>query len=201
MVKSGGDALIGGAVNVTSPLMMRIEHVGQQTVLSAIVRLLDRAMTEKPRITQLADRVAHHFISALLVGAAIVAAIWTLIEPGAALWITVSVLVVACPCALSLATPAAITAATGYLARRGVLITRGHTLETLAHATHFVFDKTVLTRRRLAADVKVARLIPLTHAGKSNVLHGRQRLNQRPNTRLRALCAMQRPEEAGRACQ
>ena len=64
VVKSGGDALIGGAVNVTSPLMMRIEHVGQQTVLSAIVRLLDRAMTEKPRITQLADRVAHHFIGA-----------------------------------------------------------------------------------------------------------------------------------------
>ena len=157
VVKSGGDALIGGAVNVTSPLMMRIEHVGQQTVLSAIVRLLDRAMTEKPRITQLADRVAHHFISALLVGAVIVAAIWTLIEPSAALWITVSVLVVACPCALSLATPAAITAATGYLARRGVLITRGHTLETLAHATHFVFDKTgTLTHGRYELlDVKV----------------------------------------------
>ena len=196
VVKSGGDALIGGAVNVTSPLMMRIEHVGQQTVLSAIVRLLDRAMTEKPRITQLADRVAHHFISALLVGAAIVAAIWTLIEPGAALWITVSVLVVACPCALSLATPAAITAATGYLARRGVLITRGHTLETLAHATHFVFDKTgTLTHGRYELlDVKVVTWLRLTPmSSESNVLHGRQRLNQRPNTRLRALCAMQRP--------
>ncbi len=142
VMKDGGDALIGGTINVTSPLVMRIEHVGQHTVLSAIVRLLDRAMTEKPRVTQLADRVAHHFLSVLLVAAAIVAAIWTLIEPGAALWITVSVLVVACPCALSLATPAAITAATGYLARRGVLITRGHTLETLAHVTHFVFDKT-----------------------------------------------------------
>ena len=196
VVKSGGDALIGGAVNVTSPLMMRIEHVGQQTVLSAIVRLLDRAMTEKPRITQLADRVAHHFISALLVGAVIVAAIWTLIEPSAALWITVSVLVVACPCALSLATPAAITAATGYLARRGVLITRGHTLETLAHATHFVFDKTgTLTHGRYELlDVKVVRLTVAPMSSESNVLHGRPRLSQRPNTRLRALCAMQRPE-------
>ena len=177
--------------------MMRIEHVGQQTVLSAIVRLLDRAMTEKPRITQLADRVAHHFISALLVGAAIVAAIWTLIEPSAALWITVSVLVVACPCALSLATPAAITAATGYLARRGVLITRGHTLETLAHATHFVFDKTgTLTHGRYELlDVKVVDVLTVAPmSSESNVLHGRQRLNQRPNTRLRALCAMQRPE-------
>ena len=157
VVKSGGDALIGGAVNVTSPLMMRIEHVGQQTVLSAIVRLLDRAMTEKPRITQLADRVAHHFISALW-GAAIVAAIWTLIEPRSALDHCFGARV-ACPCALSLATPAAITAATGYLARRGVLITRGHTLETLAHATHFVFDKTgTLTHGRYELlDVKVVR--------------------------------------------
>ena len=147
VAKRAGDALIGGAMNVASPLFMRVEHVGQQTVLAAIVRLLDRAMTEKPRIAQLADRVAQRFLSALLFIAAIVAASWTLIEPSHALWITVSVLVVACPCALSLAMPAALTAATGQLARRGVLVTRGHTLETLAQATHFVFDKTgTLTR-------------------------------------------------------
>lgn len=149
VAKGPSDALIGGAVNVASPLFMRVEHVGQHTVLAAIVRLLDRAMTEKPRIAQLADRVAQRFLSALLVVAAIVAAIWILIEPGQALWVTISVLVVACPCALSLAMPAALTAATGNLARRGVLVTRGHTLEALAQATHFVFDKTgTLTRGR-----------------------------------------------------
>ena len=157
VLKTIGDPLIGGAVNVASPLVMRIEHVGQQTVLSSIVRLLDRAMAEKPRIAQLADRVAQYFLSALLVVVAIVGAIWTTIDPGAALWIIVSMLVVACPCALSLATPTAITAATGHLAQRGVLITRGHTLETLAHATHFVFDKTgTLTHGRYELlDVKV----------------------------------------------
>ena len=157
VLKAIGDPLIGGAVNVASPLVMRVEHVGQHTVLSAIVRLLDRAMAEKPRIAQLADRVAQHFLSALLVAVAIVGAIWTTIDPGTALWIIVSMLVVACPCALSLATPTAITAATGRLAQRGVLITRGHTLETLAHATHFVFDKTgTLTHGRYELlDVKV----------------------------------------------
>jgi Cu2+-exporting ATPase len=149
MAKRAGDSLIGGALNVASPLLMRVERVGQQTVLATIVRLLDRAMTEKPRIAQLADRVAQRFLSALLFTAAVVAAIWTLIEPSQALWITVSVLVVACPCALSLAMPAALTAATGNLARHGVLVTRGHTLEALAQATHFVFDKTgTLTRGR-----------------------------------------------------
>jgi Cu2+-exporting ATPase len=157
VAKEVGDALFGGAVNMASPLVMRVEHIGQYTVLSAIVRLLDRALAEKPRITQLADRVAQHFVSALLVAVAIIGAIWAVIDPDKALWIIVSMLVVACPCALSLATPTAITAATGQLAQRGVLITRGHTLETLAHATHFVFDKTgTLTHGRYQLlDVKV----------------------------------------------
>lgn len=142
-----GDVLIGGAISATSPVFMRIESVGPQTVLAAIVRLLDRASAEKPRIAQLADLVARRFLTVLLVFAAVVAAIWTVVDPTRALWITFSVLVVACPCALSLATPAALTAATGALARGGVLITRGHTLETLASASHFVFDKTgTLTR-------------------------------------------------------
>jgi P-type Cu2+ transporter len=79
-----------------------------------------------------------------------VAASWSFIEPARVLEITVAVLVVTCPCALSLATPAALAAATGSLARRGVLITRGHALETLARATHFVFDKTgTLTEGKL----------------------------------------------------
>ena len=140
--KGAGAALIGGALNIASPLLMRVERVGQQTVLAAIVRLLDRAISEKPPIAQLADRVAQYFLTVLLVAAAMVAALWTLIDPSQALPITISVLVVACPCALSLAMPTALTAAAGELARRGVLVTRGHTLEGLAQATHFVFDKT-----------------------------------------------------------
>ncbi|VAW81338.1 Type cbb3 cytochrome oxidase biogenesis protein CcoI; Copper-translocating P-type ATPase, partial [hydrothermal vent metagenome] len=145
-----GDLLTGGTVNNESPLVMEIEQVGEETVLSAIVRLLDRAQTEKPSVARLADRVAGWFVSVLLLLAAGVAFWWWQHDPIHAFAITLSVLVVTCPCALSLATPAAVTAATGALTRLGVLTTRGHALETLAHATHMIFDKTgTLTEGKL----------------------------------------------------
>jgi Cu2+-exporting ATPase len=122
---------------------MRIEKVGVDTVLSAIVRLLDRAQGEKPQLALLADRIAGGFIAVLLVVAAVVfSAWWSLSDFDTAFRITLSVLVVTCPCALSLATPTAIVAATGTLTRMGLLTTRGHALETLARATHIIFDKT-----------------------------------------------------------
>ena len=141
-VKRGGDALIGSSFNLGSPLVMRVTRVGRDTVLAGILRLLDRAVAERPRIARSADRVAQHFALALLAIAAVVAVLWYQIDPARALWITVAVLVVSCPCALSLATPAAIAAATGSLHERGVLITRGDAIENLARATDFVFDKT-----------------------------------------------------------
>ena len=140
--KNEGGRLIAGTINVDSPLIMRIEGLGQDTVLSGIVRLLDRALAEKPALAQVADRVASWFVLALLLIAVGTGVAWYFIEPARAFWITVAVLVVSCPCALSLATPAALTAATGSLTRLGLLTTRGHALETLAKATHFVFDKT-----------------------------------------------------------
>ncbi len=146
-----GDALIGGAVNVDSPLVMTVEKVGADTVLSAISRLLDRAQSEKPRLALLADRIAAWFVAILLVvAAAVFFAWWSLSDFDIAFRITLSVLVVTCPCALSLATPTAIVAATGALTRLGVLTTRGHALEKLAQATHVLFDKTgTLTFGRL----------------------------------------------------
>ena len=146
-----GEALIGGSVNVESPLVMRVEKVGADTVLSAISRLLDRAQSEKPRLALLADRVAGGFVAVLLAVAAVVlAAWWSLSDFDTAFRVTLSVLVVTCPCALSLATPTALVAATGALTRLGVLTTRGHALETLARATHVIFDKTgTLTFGRL----------------------------------------------------
>lgn len=140
--KSAGERLVGGAINVASPLTMRVEKVGADTLHSGILRLLDRAQAEKPRIAQLADRFAAWFVFALLLIAGGVALAWSLVDPSRAFWITVSVLVVTCPCALGLATPAALTAATGRLSRLGMLITRGHALETLAKVTHVIFDKT-----------------------------------------------------------
>jgi len=149
-LRKAGDQLVGGTVNNESPLVMRIERVGEDTVLSAIVRLLDRAQTEKPTIARSADRVAGWFVGGLLLVAAVVAWWWWLHDPAHAFAVTLSVLVVTCPCALSLATPAAVTAATGALTRLGVLTTRGHALETLARASHVIFDKTgTLTEGRL----------------------------------------------------
>ncbi|MGD2083516.1 MAG: heavy metal translocating P-type ATPase, partial [Chromatiales bacterium] len=148
--RESGDALVGGTLNVESPLVMRVEKVGEDTLVSAIIRLLDRAQTEKPRVARLADRVAGWFVGALLLLAAGVASYWWLHSPDRAFSITLAVLVVTCPCALSLATPAALTAATGALTRSGVLTTRGHALETLARATHLLLDKTgTLTRGEL----------------------------------------------------
>jgi len=142
VTKHAASFVIGGTINLESPLVVKVEKVGSDTVLSSIVRLLDRALAEKPRLAQIADRVAGWFVLVLLLVAASVAGIWYLVDPTKAFWITVSVLVVSCPCALALATPAALTAALGRLTRLGLLSTRGHALETLAHATDFVFDKT-----------------------------------------------------------
>jgi Cu2+-exporting ATPase len=151
VAKRPGDTLTGGAVNLEGVLTMRVTRVGEDTVLAGIVRLMDRAQSEKPRIAQAADRVAQWFVATLLVLTVAAFAAWWYIDPSRALWIAVAMLVVTCPCALSLATPAALTAATGAAYRAGVLITRGSALETLAHATHFVFDKTgTLTTGRMS---------------------------------------------------
>lgn len=151
VAKRPGDVLTGGAVNLDGVITMRVIRTGENTVLAGIVRLMDRAQSEKPAIAQAADRVAQWFIAALLALTAVTFAVWWQIDASRALWVAVSLLVVTCPCALSLATPLALTAATGAAYRSGVLITRGVALETLARATHFVFDKTgTLTTGRMS---------------------------------------------------
>ncbi|MDR0715806.1 MAG: heavy metal translocating P-type ATPase [Azoarcus sp.] len=151
--KAAGSSLTGGSINVSSPLVLRIEQVGDDTRLAAIRRLMERAAGEKPRLSTLSDRWAAYFVVVLLALAATTGAAWYFVEPARALWVFVSVLVVACPCALSLATPTALTVATDALARLGVLVTRGHAIETLARANHYVFDKTgTLTLGRMTVE-------------------------------------------------
>ena len=140
--KRPGAEITGGTINVSSPLCLRVSRTGEHTRLAAIRQLMERASAEKPRVVQQADRVAAYFIVALLVLACVTAGWWYWHDPDRALWVFVSVLVVSCPCALSLATPVALTVATDALARMGVLVTRGHAIEALARAEHFVFDKT-----------------------------------------------------------
>ncbi len=153
------DKVVGGTINVENPIQIRITEVGNETQLSAIVRLLERAQEEKPQAAQLADKVASYFVAAVLLTACGVGFGWWIVEPAHAFWITLSVLVVTCPCALSLATPTALTAATGTLRQNGLLITRGHVLESLANATHIIFDKTgTLTEGNLS----LQEVIPLS---------------------------------------
>ena len=151
--KTINEKVIGGTVNIESPLVIEVQKIGEDTVLASIQRLLDRAQVEKPSIAKMADRVAAYFVGFLLVLVTLVATWWWQHDPDQAFWIAISLLVVTCPCALSLATPAAMTAATGSLTRLGVLTTRGHALETLAKVTDIVFDKTgTLTKGHLALD-------------------------------------------------
>jgi len=148
--KARASVVMGGSVNVSGALVVRVERVGADSVLGTIARLAERAAAEKPRTVELADQAAHWFVLTVLVVAGLTGAWWFVNEPERVLWVTVSVLIVTCPCALSLATPVALTAATGALARRGFVATRGHTIEALAVATDFVFDKTgTLTRGAL----------------------------------------------------
>jgi Cu2+-exporting ATPase len=145
--KRAGDELIGGSINIESPVYMTVTRVGMDTVLAHIMRLLERAQNEKPAITRLADRTASWFVSGVILAAIVVGLYWWQQAPGTWLPIVVSVLVVTCPCALSLATPTALSAATGALMAGGLLPARGNRLETLARCTHLVFDKTgTLTR-------------------------------------------------------
>lgn len=140
-----------GTVNVTSPLIIRVNQVGEQTRLAHIVQLLDRALSQKPKLAELADKYAAHFTLALLICALpTFLGWWWWKDAQTALWVTVSLLVITCPCALSLATPTALAASTGKLAQQGVLIARGHALETLSAVTDVVFDKTgTLTKGNL----------------------------------------------------
>jgi Cu2+-exporting ATPase len=135
-------AVIGGAVNIESPIFVKVEQVGEATRLSAIVRLMERAAMEKPRHRRDGGSHRQPLLISLLALAAASPSSGTSSILHKALWITVSVLVVTCPCALSLATPVALSVASGAMARAGLLVTRSHAIETLARATHFVFDKT-----------------------------------------------------------
>lgn len=140
--KGPGDAVLAGSLNRESPLIVRVTAAGEATHLAAVIRLVERAANERPRAARLADRVAAWFVFALLAIAGAAALAWLYVDPSRALGVTFAVLVVSCPCALSLATPAALAAAAGALATRQILAVRGDALETLARVTHVVFDKT-----------------------------------------------------------
>jgi Cu2+-exporting ATPase len=148
--KALGAAVVAGSTNLTAPVLVRVQQVGGDTRFETIVSMMRSAMTQRPAAARVADRWAAPFLWVVLLLAAAAAAAWSLIDPSRAVWVAVAVLIVTCPCALSLAAPATIVAATRGLARRGVLLQRLDALETLATAQHFFFDKTgTLTEDRV----------------------------------------------------
>lgn len=142
-----GGRVIAGSHNLSCVVQVRVDRVGAQTRFAQIVSLMESASTTKPPIARLADRIAKPFLIAVLVAAGAAGAFWWGHDPGHAMMIAVAVLIVTCPCALSLATPAAMLAAAGTLARGGVLVRRLEAFEALAAIDTVMFDKTgTLTR-------------------------------------------------------
>jgi Cu2+-exporting ATPase len=137
-----GDSVVAGSHNLSGIVTVRVEQVGNGTQFSQIVSLMENASLQKPRLAQLADRIAKPFLIAVLVLALLSAVYWWPTNPGHALMVAVAVLVATCPCALSLATPAAMLAAAGNLARHGVLVRNLQALESLAEIDTVIFDKT-----------------------------------------------------------
>lgn len=146
-----GQGVVAGSFNLGGPVRVRIDRIGADTRFAQIVKLMERASTEKPRLAVLADRIAAPFLVFVLLAAAGAGVYWWQIDHTQAFAVAVAVLIVTCPCALSLATPAAMLASAGALARRGVLVRRLQAFETLAGIDTVVFDKTgTLTHDRLA---------------------------------------------------
>ncbi len=148
--KAAGSRILAGSINLASPVAARVDRAPGEATLDVIRRQMERAASQKPRWALVADRIASHFVVAIVLLAALGAFAWWWIDPSRALWVAVSTLVVTCPCALSLATPVALTACVNALSRHGVLVTSGRAIEALASATHLVFDKTgTLTTGRM----------------------------------------------------
>lgn len=142
LAKQLNSTVYAGSHNMVSPLLIRVTAVGQATRLAGIANLLDRALQAKPRLAGLAELWAGYFVAALLLLALATGLVWWWLGSSQAWANAVAVLVVSCPCALSLATPTALAAAQGAMTKLGLLIVRGHALETIAKTNDLVLDKT-----------------------------------------------------------
>ena len=142
--KAPGDKVTGATINQGGFLRVRADRIGRDTALAQIIKLVEDAQGSKAPIARLADKVAGVFVPVVMAIAAVAALLWLLAgkEAGFALQVFISVLVIACPCALGLATPTAIMVGTGKGAQNGVLFKDAQALETASHVTTVIFDKT-----------------------------------------------------------
>ncbi|SYZ74597.1 Probale copper-transporting ATPase PacS [Candidatus Zixiibacteriota bacterium] len=142
--KKNGDEVIGGSVNGNIAFRFEVTGTGDNTFLAGIVRLVSEAQNRKAPVQRLADKIAGIFVPAVLLIAIITFVLWYILDPHSAMLLKapVAVLIIACPCALGLATPTAILAGTGRAARRGIYIRGGDILENAVRTNHIIFDKT-----------------------------------------------------------
>jgi Cu2+-exporting ATPase len=158
LARNAGDEVISGSHNLVAVVRMRVDRLGEQTRFAQIVSLMESASTTKPPLARLADKIAKPFLAGVLIAAGLACAYWWQTDPERALMVAVSVLIVTCPCALSLATPAAMLSAAGALAKRGVLVRRLDAFESLAAVDTVMFDKTgTLTRDAMVLGSTVVR--------------------------------------------
>lgn len=142
VIKNIGDIAYAGTLNGDEAFELEVTASKADSVISNIVRLQDDAQSSKPKIAEIADVVARYFVAAILIIALGTWLYWHDSRPDDAFWIMLSVLVSTCPCALSLATPTALTCATSQLGRFGILLRKNHVFETLCRINHLVLDKT-----------------------------------------------------------
>jgi len=167
--KKGGDRVVGGSLNGNTAFKIKVTGAGDETFLAGIIRLVAEAQNRKAPVQKLADRIAGVFVPVVLIMAIITLAVWLLVDPSAdmALKAPIAVLIIACPCALGLATPTAVLTGTGRAARRGIYIRGGDILESLNKTSHVIFDKTgTLTEGRF----EVVGINSLEDNGENNML-------------------------------
>ena len=140
--KGEQDIIYAGTINGDGNLTAKVKHDNQKSFLSQLIRLSETSQTHKPKLAKLSDKIAQYFVALILLTASCTAFYWAQHQPAEAFWITLSVLVVTCPCALSLATPTALTCATTRLNREGIMVKSGHVLETMPEIDAMAFDKT-----------------------------------------------------------
>ena len=168
--KNIGDTVFAGTINGDGNLTVKVKQPSSQSFLSQLIRLSEQSQAHKPKLARFSDQVAQYFVAVILITAIGTALYWQQNLPEEAFWITLSVLVATCPCALSLATPTALTCATTRLNRDGIMIKSSHVMETIPKINTFAFDKTgTLTTGDFTID-KIDILVTDTDYNKTRIL-------------------------------
>ncbi len=161
VAKSVGDDLLAGSLLLQGPQDLEVLRLGCDTRMAGVLEIVERAQSERPRVSRMGEAIVAHFVALVLGLAALTALFWLWLDPSRCFQSVVAVLVVSCPCAFALAVPVAITRVLALLARRGVLVAKPDAIENLANADHIVFDKT----GTLTSDQRLASLRLFSSAG------------------------------------